>query len=101
MPKNDPVNHPLHYCRNGVEVIDLIDGLSFCRGAAIKYLFRAGYKDPDKELEDLQKAAWNVQREIERYKREHPKQVEKPEVSVRPMGVGRGLLAHIQRRKDR
>lgn len=32
---------------------------------------------------------------------EDEKQVEKPEVSVRPMGVGRGLLAHIQRRKDR
>ena len=100
MSENDPVSHPSHYCRNGVEVIDLIDGLPFCRGAAIKYLFRAGYKDPNKELEDLQKAAWNVQREIERYRREHPEQVEEPKAMANGVGCQLGLLARAQRRKD-
>ena len=63
---NDPVEHPLHYCRNGVELIDIIDSLPYCRGAAIKYIYRAGIKDPTKELEDLRKARWMIEREIAR-----------------------------------
>lgn len=63
----DPVSPP-HYqgFSNGAEVIDITENLNFCRGNAIKYLARAGAKDPTKELEDLRKAAWYVQREIER-----------------------------------
>ena len=63
---DDPVNHPAHYCRNGVELIDIIDSLPYCRGAAMKYIFRAGVKDKAKELEDLRKAAWMIEREIQR-----------------------------------
>lgn len=66
---SDNVNHPSHYAdgwSNGAEVIDITEHLNFCKGNAIKYLARAGRKDPDKELEDLRKAAWYVQREIER-----------------------------------
>ena len=63
---NDPVEHPLHYCRNGVELIDIIDSLPYCRGAAIKYIFRSGYKAKETEIEDLQKAKWMIDREIKR-----------------------------------
>jgi hypothetical protein len=62
----DMVNHPPHYKIGGVEVIELTEQMNFCRGNAIKYIARAGLKDPDKELEDLQKAAWYLQREIDR-----------------------------------
>ena len=61
---HDPVTNPAHYTRNGVELIDVIDSLPYCRGAAIKYIYRAGAKDPAKEIEDLRKAAWMIDREI-------------------------------------
>jgi len=63
---DDPVEHPAHYCRNGVELIDIIDSLPYCRGAAMKYIYRAGVKDKAKEVEDLRKAAWMIEREIKR-----------------------------------
>jgi len=64
---NDPVNHPAHYCLpSGAELIDIIEHLPYCRAAAIKYVFRAGVKEPAKELQDLQKARWMINREIER-----------------------------------
>lgn len=65
--KSDPVNHPSHYkLAHGVEVIDLTELLTFNRGNAVKYLCRAGKKDPATELQDLNKALWYVQREISR-----------------------------------
>lgn len=63
------VNHPSHYHSNsGIEVIDAIEAwnLNFSRGNAIKYIARASYKDPDKEIEDLEKARWYIDREIQR-----------------------------------
>ena len=62
----DRVNHPSHYTgfSNGAEVIDITENLNFNRGNAIKYLARAGRKDPATELEDLMKAEWYVKREI-------------------------------------
>ena len=64
---SDPVNHPSHYTRfPGIEVIQLTEHLDFCRGSAVKYLARAGAKDSAKEIEDLKKARWYVDREIER-----------------------------------
>jgi hypothetical protein len=68
--ESDPVNHPSHYTRFGAEVIDITEHLSFNAGNAVKYLARAGFKDPSKHLEDLEKSAWYVSREIERVKRE-------------------------------
>ena len=63
---SDSIN-PDHY-RNtgGPEVIELTEHLNFCRGNAVKYLVRAGKKDPDKEVEDLMKAQWYIAREISR-----------------------------------
>ncbi len=65
---SDPVNHPPHYVRGGVEAIDVIEawGLGFCLGNAVKYVSRAGHKDPAKTLEDLRKARWYLDREIAR-----------------------------------
>ena len=53
------VKHPDHYLKNtGHEVIDVINAwkLNFELGNAIKYIARAGKKDPNKEIEDLEKA---------------------------------------------
>lgn len=65
--KNDPVNHQSHYTDGKIEVIDYIKdkGLGFCLGNAVKYISRAGKKDPEKEIEDLRKAAWYINRRIE------------------------------------
>ena len=62
-----PVNHPLHYNvhPNGIECIDVVEGFNFNIGNAIKYLWRAGLKSDD-AVKDLEKAAWYVQRELER-----------------------------------
>lgn len=60
------VNHPAHYQFKGVEVIDLVEQMSFNLGNAVKYITRAGVKDPDKVNEDLEKAVWYIQREARR-----------------------------------
>ncbi len=65
---NDNVNHPSHYTDGKIEVIEFIEDkkLNYHRGNAIKYICRAGKKDPNKEIEDLQKAVWYINREIEK-----------------------------------
>ena len=70
--KNDNVNHPSHYTDGKIEVIDFIEDkkLNFHRGNAVKYIARAGKKNPEKEVEDLKKAAWYINREIERLENE-------------------------------
>lgn len=72
LEKSDSVSHPSHYVNDwsdGAEVIDLTEHLSFCAGNVVKYVCRAGRKDPDKHVEDLEKARWYLDREIERMKR--------------------------------
>lgn len=66
VPANDPVNRPAHYTDGNIEVIDFIEDkkLGFCLGNAVKYIARAGKKDPAKEVEDLEKARWYVDRRI-------------------------------------
>lgn len=65
---NDNVNHPSHYTDGNIEVIDYIEDkkLNYHLGNAVKYISRAGKKDPEKYTEDLQKAVWYLQREIDR-----------------------------------
>lgn len=65
---NDIINHPSHYTDGKIEVIDFIEDkqLNFHRGNAIKYIARAGKKNKKKEIEDLEKAAWYINREIQR-----------------------------------
>ena len=62
---NDPIN-PDYYDAGGRQLIDLLEGMQFSRGSAVKYLVRAGVKNPATELEDLMKAQWYVNREIAR-----------------------------------
>ena len=64
------VNHPGHYQfgdNNIYEAIKVIEawGLDFHLGNTVKYISRAGKKNPEKELEDLKKAAWYLQRRID------------------------------------
>lgn len=68
----DNVNHPPHYTRGKIEVIEAIEDwkLGYHRGSVVKYTARAGHKDPTKEIEDLEKAAWYLKREIELLKSE-------------------------------
>jgi hypothetical protein len=63
---NDSVNNPSHYTDGNIEVIEYIEDkkLGFCLGNAIKYISRAGKKDLDKEIEDLKKAKWYIDRRI-------------------------------------
>ena len=63
---DDPVNHPSHYTDGKIEVIDFITDkkLGFCLGNAVKYIARAGKKDPSKTVEDLEKAIWYIKHHI-------------------------------------
>ena len=69
---NDTINHPAHYTDGKIEVIDYIEDkqLNYHLGNAVKYISRAGKKDPAKKVEDLRKAAWYINREIERLGKE-------------------------------
>lgn len=62
----DPINSPGHYAYSGLEPIEVIEkwGLNYTLGSCVKYLCRKGKKDPSKELEDLKKARWFLDREI-------------------------------------
>jgi hypothetical protein len=67
-----PVDHPSHYGGDTVyEAIKVIEawGLDFSLGNAVKYISRAGKKDPTKLVEDLTKAAWYLNRAIENAKK--------------------------------
>lgn len=65
---DDPVNHPSHYTRGGIEVLDAIEAweLDYHLANVVKYVARAGHKDPAKLLEDLQKARFYLDRRIQR-----------------------------------
>lgn len=69
---NDSVNHPKHYTDGKIEVIDFIEDkkLGFNLGNCVKYVSRAGKKDPAKTVEDLEKARWYLDREINTRKAE-------------------------------
>lgn len=68
---SDPVKNPSHYGgkNNPYEVIKVIWAwkLGFCLGNAVKYIARAGKKDPSKYVEDLEKAIDYLQKEIHQY----------------------------------
>ena len=69
---DDPVDHPSHYTDGKIEVIDFIEDkkLGYHLGNAVKYISRAGKKDPSKKEEDLRKAIWYINREIEKVTKE-------------------------------
>lgn len=61
---NDPVNHPKHYTEHpsGIECIQITEHMGFNLGNAVKYIWRADLKD--NAIQDLEKAVWYIQREI-------------------------------------
>ena len=71
---HDPVNHPSHYtshparcgCGQSIECIQITEHMNFCLGNAVKYIWRAGLKGD--AVEDLQKAHFYIEREIQRLK---------------------------------
>lgn len=67
---SEQVNHPQHYNAGKIEAIDVIEDwkLNFSLGCVIKYLCRAEYKDST--IQDLEKASWCLNREIQRRKNE-------------------------------
>jgi hypothetical protein len=69
--KKENVDHPSHYLKDsGYEVIDVINAwhLNFELGNAIKYIARSGKKDPELIMEDLNKAKWYIQHQIDQIK---------------------------------
>jgi len=66
----DTVNNPKHYTSHpsGVECIEITEHMSFNLGNAVKYVWRASLKG--KEIEDLRKARWYIDREISRLVKE-------------------------------
>jgi len=62
---SDSVDHPQHYNSHpsGVECITIIEHMPFNIGSAMKYLWREGLKA--NSIEDLRKAMWYIEREIE------------------------------------
>lgn len=63
---NDLINKPPHYTHGKIESIEVIEdwGLGFNLGSVIKYICRCDHKG--KPIEDLKKAAWYINREIEK-----------------------------------
>lgn len=67
--KGEKVNHPSHYTKGGMEVIDVLEAFltpeefnGFLKGNVIKYILRAGYKED--EIQDLQKCGWYLDRQL-------------------------------------
>lgn len=72
--EKEMVNHPDHYQfgeNNIYEAIKVIEawGLDFHLGNTVKYISRAGKKGTDKELQDLKKALWYLERKIQNLER--------------------------------
>jgi len=65
---SEQVNHPEHYggSENTYEAIKVIEawGLGFCLGNTVKYISRAGKKQKNDIVQDLEKAKWYLEREI-------------------------------------
>lgn len=73
----DTVDHPSHYtsspakcreCSHPIECIDVVEHMGFNLGNSVKYIWRCDLKSD--AIEDLKKAAWYINREIERRIRE-------------------------------
>lgn len=70
---SDIINHPKHYTEGGFETIDFIEAkkLGFNLGNVVKYVSRCGHKkskglkQEEKAIQDLEKAKWYLQREID------------------------------------
>lgn len=70
-PETDPVNHPSHYTDGKYECIDYLESRGFTQDGylfnAVKYISRAGKKNPEKYEEDIQKAIWYLNRKMQSF----------------------------------
>lgn len=68
MKNNDNINHPKHYTGHpsGIECIEVAQYMGFCLGNAIKYIWRDGQKEGGDVNDDLRKAIWYIQCEIDK-----------------------------------
>lgn len=73
-PEADNVNHPPHYKRGGLECVDIVEAMAdgwepqtaLRLGQAVQYVFRHAHKGHhDDGTQDLRKAIWWIQREID------------------------------------
>ena len=84
--KPEKINHPVHYnslpavcpaCGHPIEAIDVVRHRDFNTGNAMKYIWRAGFKyqsgqtPREAALEDLKKAVWYLQDEIQQMEKEN------------------------------
>lgn len=75
--KHTSISHPEYYCSHpsGIECIDIAQYYNFCIGNVFKYIWRAGLKqeegksDKEKQIEDLEKARWYLDRQISNLKK--------------------------------
>ena len=71
MDNKEMVNHPSHYGgeQNVYEVVKVCEAWELDKDAylfnVVKYVARAGKKDKSKEIEDLKKALWYLDRKIQ------------------------------------
>lgn len=64
MAEGDAVDHPPHYNRHpGIECIEIVRHMNFNLGNVMKYIWRSGLKE-DVAIQDLEKAAWYLNDEI-------------------------------------
>jgi hypothetical protein len=84
---SDPVHNPPHYKSGGIEAIDVIEAfeLNFRLANVVKYVLRAGRKGD--ALEDLEKAAWYLDREIDKLE----EQAELEERELKQSAIDEGL----------
>ena len=68
MKNNNNINHPKHYTGHpsGIECIEVAQYMGFCLGNAIKYIWRDGQKAGEDVNDDLRKAIWYIQCEIDK-----------------------------------
>ena len=91
LEEKEMVNHPYHYRfgeNDEYEAIKVIEawGLGFCLGNVVKYISRAGKKDKTKLVQDLEKAIWYLNREVENLKNVEKVELtnnEKPKYTVK------------------
>ncbi len=89
------INHPLHYnsllakCKCGVQIecIDVVRNMNFNLGNVVKYVWRAEHKGS--VIENLKKARWYLDNEIERLAEECA--IQSPGIDVTLGFVGKDL----------
>lgn len=64
---SDPVERPAHYRKAKSQILEIIEAynLGFHLGNAVKYICRAGHKDPKTYEQDLRKALFYLQRKLD------------------------------------